>query len=49
MIRLNRFGFSTIALISGAPKHDQYTASIAKTLQKVSTGSNSLVGVIGSA
>ena len=47
MIRLNRFAFSTVALISGAPKYDQYTASIANTLKTVSKGSTSIVGVIG--
>jgi hypothetical protein len=36
MIKLNRFAFSTIALISGAPKYDSYVASLATTLQKVS-------------
>jgi|JI9StandDraft_1071089.scaffolds.fasta_scaffold308711_1 hypothetical protein len=49
MIRLTRYGFSTVALISGAPRYDQYTASIANTLKKVSNGSTSLVGVIGAA
>ena len=48
MIRLNRFTFSTIALISGAPKYDKYLASIASTLQKVSKEPVSLVGVVGS-
>lgn len=48
MIRINRFGFSTIALISGAPKYDRYLASIANTLQKTSKGSVNLVGVVGS-
>ena len=36
MIRLNRFGFSTIALISGAPKYDPYVGSIMNTIKKVS-------------
>lgn len=49
MIRLSKFAsFSTIALISGAPKYDQYVGQIASTLQKVSKGSVSLVGVVGS-
>lgn len=48
MIRINRFGFSTIAIISGAPKYDRYLASIANTLQKTSKGSVNLVGVVGS-
>ena len=48
MIKLNRFAFSTIALISGAPKHDAYVASIAETLKKVSSDSPSFVGVVGS-
>ena len=47
-LNLNRFGFSSIALISGAPKYDRYLASIANTLQKASKGSVSLVGVVGS-
>ena len=48
MIKLNRFAFSTIALISGAPRHDAYVASIANTIQKVSSEQNTFVGVIGS-
>ena len=48
MIKLNRFAFSTIALISGAPKYDRYVASIASTLQRVSNDSPSIVGVVGS-
>lgn len=48
MIKFNHFGFSTIALISGAPKYDRYLASIANTLQQTSKGSVSLVGVVGS-
>jgi hypothetical protein len=48
MIKLTRFRFSTIALISGAPKQDAYVASIANTIQKVSSEQNTLVGAIGS-
>jgi len=49
MIRTNRFAFSTIALISGAPRYDEYTARIAATLQKVSGEKPTIVGVVGSA
>ena len=48
MIRLNRFAFSTIALISGAPKHDRYVAQIVNMLKTVSTEEHNYVGVIGS-
>jgi hypothetical protein len=48
MIKLNHFGFSTIALISGAPKYDRYLSSVAHTLQKTSKDSLSIVGVVGS-
>jgi hypothetical protein len=48
MIRANRFAFSTIALVSGAPRHDEYTAHIAAILQKVSGEKPTIVGVVGS-
>jgi len=48
MIKFTRFAFSTIALISGAPKHDPYVASIASTLKQVSSEAPSVVGVVGS-
>lgn len=48
MIRLNRFAFSTIAIISGAPKHDPYVANIVNTIKKVSKEPVDFVGVVGS-
>ena len=48
MIRLTRFAFSTIALISGAPKHDRYVSEIVSMLKTVSAEENNFVGVTGS-
>ena len=42
---INRFRFSTIAIISGAPKQDPYVSSITTTLQSLSKDKVNFVGV----
>jgi len=48
MQKVIAYRFSTIALISGAPKYDNQLASVAKTLKKVSKENVDFVGVAGS-
>ena len=49
MRKIVQFRFSTVVLISGAPKHDKETAHIANTLQKVSGSKVAFLGVAGDA
>ena len=47
MLRAVGYRFSTVAIISGAPKYDHEAAHIASTLKTQTSGNIALWGVIG--